>query len=168
MGSTSLSTAQQARANGRRMKEIRSNAGLSQSQLGLRIGKSISNVSDLENGLRDPAGLRLDTAHDMAIALGMSMEDMAIAMLDVAPWKSDAGAACQSIAERRKQLGMKQPDLGAACGTNAVVVSRWERGRVNPLGITLRRAIAMAKALRVPLDDLYAMLSPKEVNNGNN
>ena len=61
------------RAQGDRLSALRKDTGLSQSQLGARVGWAAHDVSNLEAGVRSVATLRLDTAVRFADAVGMDL-----------------------------------------------------------------------------------------------
>jgi len=55
------------------------------------------------------------------------------------------------LAERRRELGLTQQQIGEALGVDQAAVARWESGEFRPRGKNL---IALADLLRCSVDDL--------------
>lgn len=58
---------------GRRLRDLRARAGLTQPELGERASMAAAEVSRIENGRRTPT---LETAERLAHALGVSLEEL--------------------------------------------------------------------------------------------
>ncbi|MEV0273602.1 helix-turn-helix domain-containing protein [Hamadaea sp. NPDC050747] len=62
----------------------------------------------------------------------------------------------RALAERRKTMGFSQEELAAALGVDRTTVIRWESGETEPQPWHRPR---LAKALRLPVEDLAGLLS---------
>lgn len=138
------------RAQGDRLSALRKDTGLSQSQLGARVGWTAHDVSNLEAGVRSVATLRLDTAVRFADALGMGIGEFSRCVLDVKPWPTDSVRALRSLRERRVELGLSLVEVARSVGVSPSAVHGWEV-RSGLGGAELRRVVALARVLRVGL-----------------
>src|SRR5215212_3675886 len=80
------------------------------------------------------------------------------------PKSSEALAFGRMLKELRKRRGLSQKELAAAVGVHYLQISKYETGSYFP---TVGKVIAIAKSLRVGIDQLFGEVVPDEghVNN---
>lgn len=66
----------------------------------------------------------------------------------------------QGIADRRKQLGLSQEELGRRIGVTRQAVSRWESGTALP---SVDNMVELSRALEISVDELL-QLAPQEID----
>jgi len=76
---------------------------------------------------------------------------------------SDINVIGQRIADRRKELELKQSDLGQRVGTTQDVVSRWERGVVTP---HISMLVPLAEALQTTPNWLVGYIGDDQAGAG--
>lgn len=59
-----------------RLKFYRTKAGMTQEQLALSADVRLTTIQKIERGVTDIAGIRLETAFRLAVALGISVENL--------------------------------------------------------------------------------------------
>lgn len=142
------------RLHGHNLKRIRIHAGLSQSQLADRIGWTIANISNLETGIRDAAAIRVETAEQVAAALGVDVGEYAHRITGTTTWPTIPAADGASLTARRKELGLTRKQAAKLSGIGVNTLYQWEHGAVDVRTVELRRIVALAQTLRLSLPDL--------------
>lgn len=151
--------------HGRNLQCMRNHAGLSQSQLAERIGWTIANISNLETGIRDAAAIRVETAEQVAAALGIDIDEYARRIIDTSsctsPWPTIPTVDGTSLTARRKELGLTRKQAAELSGIGVNTLYQWEHGIVDVRTVELRRIIALARTLRLTLPDLLRAARPE-------
>ena len=110
----------------RTMRQIR---GLTQKELGERLGISPVGIAQWENGLRTP---KIETLKKIAEALDSSVDVFLPAMGIV----ESLGNRIRTV---RKRQGMSAAELGEKLGMSGSLVGRYERDEENPKPSTIQR-----------------------------
>ena len=135
-----------AAERGRKLKQMREAVGLSQSQLGVKVGWNVVEVSMREMGVRDAAGVRYPTARLLAEALGLSVDRFACELLDLGSWSTENSG--KTFGEARRAVGLTQRELAEVCDSAWRTVWRWESGESPLSNAELWRVALVSKALR--------------------
>jgi transcriptional regulator with XRE-family HTH domain len=84
------------RSFGRKIQALREARGLTQEQLGDRIGRSVDTISNIERGVNST---RIETAHQLASELGVRLQDLFEFDEDVTPAERGHRQAINALAE---------------------------------------------------------------------
>lgn len=147
--------------HGFKLKRLRIQAGLSQGDLAERIGWTITNVSNLETGIRDAAAVRVGTAEQVAAALGLDVGEYARRITGTPPWPIVPATAGDSLIARRKKLGLTRKRAAELSGIGVNTLYQWEHGIVDTGTVELRRIMALARTLQLTLPDLLRIARPE-------
>ena len=136
---------------GKRLKELRQTAKITQSGLAEKLNLHPQTVSKWERGLSEPDIAQLG---DLAAALGITLEKL---LGKEEPEQSytrnfQAEAFGRMLSELRAGRGESQEELAAAMSSSPDAVSRWERGITCP---DLERLSALADHFELPASKLY-------------
>ena len=136
---------------GRRLKELRQTAKITQSGLAEKLNLHPQTVSKWERGLSEPDISQLG---DLAEALGITLEKL---LGKEEPEQSYIGnfraeAFGRMLSELRAGRGESQEELAAAMSASPDAISRWERGITCP---DLERLSALADHFEIPASKLY-------------
>ena len=136
---------------GRRLKELRQTAKITQSGLAEKLNLHPQTVSKWERGLSEPDISQLG---DLAAALGITLEKL---LGKEEPEQSYIGnfraeAFGRMLSELRAGRGESQEELAAAMSASPDAISRWERGITCP---DLERLSALADHFEIPASKLY-------------
>ena len=136
---------------GRRLKELRQTAKITQSGLAEKLNLHPQTVSKWERGLSEPDISQLG---DLASALGITLEKL---LGKEEPEQSYIGnfraeAFGRMLSELRAGRGESQEELAAAMSASPDAISRWERGITCP---DLERLSALADHFEIPASKLY-------------
>lgn len=136
---------------GKRLKELRQTAKITQSGLAEKLNLHPQTVSKWERGLSEPDIAQLG---DLAAALGITLERL---LGKAEAEKSYIGnfqaeAFGKMLSELRAGRGESQGDLAAAAVASPDAVSRWERGITCP---DIERLSALADHFDIPVSKLY-------------
>ena len=136
---------------GRRLKELRQTAKITQSDLADKLNLHPQTVSKWERGLSEPDIAQLG---ELAAALGISLEKLLgreeTEISYVGTFRAEAFG--KMLSELRAGRGESQEALAAAALTSPDAVSRWERGITCP---DIERLSALAEHFEVPVSKLY-------------
>lgn len=136
---------------GRRLKELRQTAKITQSDLADKLNLHPQTVSKWERGLSEPDIAQLG---ELAAALGISLEKLLgreeAEISYVGTFRAEAFG--KMLSELRAGRGESQEALAAAAFTSPDAVSRWERGITCP---DIERLSALAEHFEVPVSKLY-------------
>ncbi len=136
---------------GRRLKELRQTAKITQSDLADKLNLHPQTVSKWERGLSEPDIAQLG---ELAAALGISLEKLLgreeAEISYVGTFRAEAFG--KMLSELRAGRGESQEALAAAALTSPDAVSRWERGITCP---DIERLSALAEHFEVPVSKLY-------------
>lgn len=136
---------------GRRLKELRQTAKITQSDLADKLNLHPQTVSKWERGLSEPDIAQLG---ELAAALGISLEKLLgreeTEISYVGTFRAEAFG--KMLSELRSGRGESQEALAAAALTSPDAVSRWERGITCP---DIERLSALAEHFEVPVSKLY-------------
>lgn len=136
---------------GRRLKELRQTAKITQSDLADKLNLHPQTVSKWERGLSEPDIAQLG---ELAAALGISLEKLLgreeTEISYVGTFRAEAFG--KMLSELRAGRGESQEALAAAALTSPDAVSRWERGITCP---DIERLTALAEHFEVPVSKLY-------------
>lgn len=136
---------------GRRLKELRQTAKITQSDLADKLNLHPQTVSKWERGLSEPDIAQLG---ELAAALGISLEKLLgreeTEISYVGIFRAEAFG--KMLSELRAGRGESQEALAAAALTSPDAVSRWERGITCP---DIERLSALAEHFEVPVSKLY-------------
>lgn len=136
---------------GRRLKELRQTAKITQSDLADKLNLHPQTVSKWERGLSEPDIAQLG---ELAAALGISLEKLLgreeTEISYVGTFRAEAFG--KMLSELRAGRGESQEALAAAAFTSPDAVSRWERGITCP---DIERLTALAEHFEVPVSKLY-------------
>lgn len=136
---------------GRRLKELRQTAKITQSDLADKLNLHPQTVSKWERGLTEPDIAQLG---ELAAALGISLEKLLgreeAEISYVGTFRAEAFG--KMLSELRAGRGESQEALAAAALTSPDAVSRWERGITCP---DIERLSALAEHFEVPVSKLY-------------
>ena len=136
---------------GRRLKELRQTAKITQSDLADKLNLHPQTVSKWERGLSEPDIAQLG---ELAAALGISLEKLLgreeAEISYVGTFRAEAFG--KMLSELRAGRGESQEALAAAALTSPDAVSRWERGITCP---DIERLSALAEHFKVPVSKLY-------------
>jgi transcriptional regulator with XRE-family HTH domain len=127
--------------NGRRLREARRAAGLTQLQLSQRLGVHETHVTNWERGERVP---RVDRLGELARVLRVKPADLT----DL------AGDGRASLRMLRVAAGLLQERVAARAGLTRTKYAALERGEV--AGLSDRDCAALARVLRVSRDEVRA------------
>lgn len=136
-------------AFGHRLRVWRMTAGLTQTQLAVRVGMLPPVISLIESGQREPVWSLVLTLAD---ALGVSTEDFREkpgATVLPQPQKTPATFA-EMLTAKRVAAGLSQSEVARRAGVTPTAISRYERGRHKPTPAVVRR---LAAALGCSADD---------------
>lgn len=144
---------------GRRLKELRQTAKITQSGLAEKLNLHPQTVSKWERGLSEPDISQLG---DLAAALGITLEKL---LGKEEPEQSYIGnfraeAFGRMLSELRAGRGESQEELAAAMSASPDAISRWERGITCP---DLERLSALADHFEIPASKLYCGYSESPV-----
>ena len=128
---------------GQRIQQARKKAGLSQKQLGEKLGLSASMIGQWENDLRNP---KFDTLRRIAAALNTPIHNL------IPNERGDYVTIGEKIRQVRIGLGMTQEQLAEKCGVATTTIRQYESGRREPREGQIRR---IAKALSIPEDSFF-------------
>ena len=136
---------------GKRLKELRQSAKITQSGLAEKLNLHPQTVSKWERGLSEPDIAQLG---DLAAALGITIERL---LGKENPEQSYIGnfqaeAFGEMLSELRVNRGESQEELAAAMSASPDAISRWERGITCP---DLERLSALADHFDIPASKLY-------------
>ena len=136
---------------GKRLKELRQTAKITQSDLADKLNLHPQTVSKWERGLSEPDIAQLG---ELAAALGISLEKLLgreeAEISYVGTFRAEAFG--KMLSELRAGRGESQEALAAAALTSPDAVSRWERGITCP---DIERLSALAEHFEVPVSKLY-------------
>ena len=136
---------------GKRLKELRQTAKITQSDLADKLNLHPQTVSKWERGLSEPDIAQLG---ELAAALGISLEKLLgreeTEISYVGTFRAEAFG--KMLSELRAGRGESQEALAAAALTSPDAVSRWERGITCP---DIERLTALAEHFEVPVSKLY-------------
>ena len=136
---------------GKRLKELRQTAKITQSDLADKLNLHPQTVSKWERGLSEPDIAQLG---ELAAALGISLEKLLgreeTEISYVGTFRAEAFG--KMLSELRAGRGESQEALAAAALTSPDAVSRWERGITCP---DIERLSALAEHFEVPVSKLY-------------
>lgn len=136
---------------GKRIKELRTNKGLTQSEFSERLGIHLQTVSKWERGISEPD---ISALGDISAALGVSLEKL-LGTGDgdvVYSGSFDAVALGKKIARLRRRRDESQSALAVALDVSTDTVSKWERGVVCP---SIDGLALLAEHFSTPLSELY-------------
>lgn len=122
---------------GRRLREARTQAGLSQAEVATRLGIRQSYVSRVERGAQNISVLA-------CVRFAQAMGYIFLTEFAPKPRDHDGIAFGRRLREAREQAGLSQADVAARLGITQSYVSRVERGDQN---ITLSACEAFARAV---------------------
>lgn len=134
-----------------RLKELRKQAGLTQSEFAEKTGTHYQTVSKWERGVLIPDLSMLDV---FAKTLHISIETLlAIENNDsILGNNFDCKKMGETIAKLRKREGISQADLGKKTNVTSDTVSKWERGVICP---DMEKLIAIASYFEVSPSRIY-------------
>ena len=136
---------------GKRLKELRQTAKITQSDLADKLNLHPQTVSKWERGLSESDIAQLG---ELAAALGISLEKLLgreeAEISYVGTFRAEAFG--KMLSELRAGRGESQEALAAAALTSPDAVSRWERGITCP---DIERLSALAEHFEVPVSKLY-------------
>jgi transcriptional regulator with XRE-family HTH domain len=101
-------------------------AGLTMTQLAIKIGVAPSTISRWENGVRTPAP---EIWLHLAAALGLDPAQRDVVLATNPPRRSD-GVHLPGLGELRRDRGLTQGAFRTALGIGATAAIEWEHGRV--------------------------------------
>jgi transcriptional regulator with XRE-family HTH domain len=127
--------------DGRRLRDARRAARLTQRQLGERLGVGETGVANWETGQRVP---RTDRLGELARILGVRPAD----------FTSVEGERAASLLRLRVSAGLLQEQVAAQAGLTRTKYSALERGEIASLSD--RDAVALAGAMHVHADEVRA------------
>lgn len=144
---------------GKRLKELRQTAKITQSGLAEKLNLHPQTVSKWERGLSEPDIAQLG---DLATALGITLERL---LGQEEPEQSYTGnflteAFGKMLSELRIGRGESQEELATVMAVSPDAVSRWERGVTCP---DIERLSALAEHFSVPVSKLYCGYSESPV-----
>ncbi len=140
-------------ARGRRLKTMRTDAGLSQNQLAAAM-ETRYNTSRYETGARDAGNMTLRMACKLADALGMDVDMFAQTLLNVPAWPTLPARRYETLKRRLRRLDHTQAWLAEQTGLAPIQVSRYATGATYLTQLSLERATRIAQALQADLADL--------------
>ena len=136
---------------GKRLKELRQTAKITQSGLAEKLNLHPQTVSKWERGLSEPDIAQLG---DLAAALGITLERL-LGKEEVErsyTGNFQAEAFGKMLSELRAGRGESQEELAAVMSASPDAISRWERGISCP---DLERLSALADHFEIPASKLY-------------
>ena len=136
---------------GKRMKELRKNSGLTQSELAEKLNLHPQTVSKWERGLSQPDISQLG---ELAAVLGVTLEKICgqEETGETFSGNFDAQRFGKLISKQRALRGESQEQLAEAMLTSTDTVSRWERGVTCP---DMERLTALAGHFNMPVSRMY-------------
>jgi transcriptional regulator with XRE-family HTH domain len=144
------------KGRGLAMRELRLRLGLSQVEMGERVGVGQMGISRLERGIRLPSTQVVVRYRDLA----RTSEPVSSRKSRQREWlaeekklRTKEGA---SLRELRLRLGLNQTEMGARVGVSQVKVSRFERGLSRPAP----QVVARYEDLASSLDETYGRKPP--------
>ena len=118
---------------GERIKEARQAKGLTQAELGARLGLPYQSIGQWERDLRRP---KLETLQRLAEELDVSWEELADAP---ARRRESHMTIGERIRMARLEKGLTQRELGEKSGIAEPTIRKYELGKLNPKLETLKR-----------------------------
>lgn len=136
---------------GKRIKELRTKKGLTQSEFAERLGIHLQTVSKWERGISEPD---ISALGGISVVLGVSLERLTETGDGDSVYSDgfDAAALGKKIARLRRRRDESQSALASAAGVSTDTVSKWERGVVCP---SISGLAFLAERYSVPLSELY-------------
>ncbi len=107
---------------GERIRETRKSRGLTQRELGERLGLSYQSIAQWENDLRKP---KFETIQKIADALGVSVSYLS-------GIENDTSLTSYLIKDARERAGMTTEDLAQKSGIPVSLLEDYERGAKKP------------------------------------
>lgn len=107
---------------GERIRETRKSRGLTQRELGERLGLSYQSIAQWENDLRKP---KFETIQKIADALGVSVSYLS-------GIENDTSLISYLIKDARERAGMTMEDLAQKSGIPVSLLEDYERGSKKP------------------------------------
>lgn len=147
---------------GKRLKELRQAAKITQSELSERLNIHPQTVSKWERGLSEPDIAQLG---DLAASLGITLEKLLGQEEADQTYAGNfqAEAFGKMLSSLRAARGESQEELAASMSSSADAVSRWERGVTCP---DIERLSALAAHFAVPVSKLYCGFSETQPPRG--
>lgn len=157
-----LDRQQASAAFGQRLRELRTQHGLTQEDVGRRTGLHATAIGRLERGKREPRLMSiLNLARGLKVAPGRAAEHatgrrgLARRRRGVMAGRSELIAFGQAVRQVRELRGVSVDALASAAGIPSTDIEAIERGHGNPRATTLH---ALVGALGVTFADLDTML----------
>lgn len=138
-----------------RLKELREKFGLSQIELGNRLGVTQQSVFAWEHGKTSP---QIQTAITLAQMYGVSL-DYLLGLSDDPKIEKERGAAMNRYKEARRRAGLSQKAAAISLGVRPPSMSDWESGKTKP---THEHLVAMATIYGTTIDYLLGSGNAKE------
>jgi transcriptional regulator with XRE-family HTH domain len=127
-------------AVGARLRRLRQERGLSQSELARRTGAARTYVVAVEQGHHEPS---LELLRRFAVALGQPLPEVVRALAGE-PFSNPAASLAERVRVRRERLSLNAAQLAARAATTRATISQIEAGvNANP-GLALLGRLARA------------------------
>ena len=117
---------------GRRIGKVRTHLGLTQAELGTRIGYSGSHISKLERGEAQPSEELILSLCAATSARPQWLKNGDGPMFDTEVPAVDYASAGERVRKARKKKGLTQQELANSIGSSANMVNKAELGKVQP------------------------------------
>ena len=142
---------------GSRLRTLRKEAGITQTELAEKLNVHLQTVSKWERGLSEPD---FSLFGELADILGVSLEKLVGAEEGETVFSGtfDAAAFGKNLAKLRKDKGESQEQLAELLSATASAVSKWERGIVCPDRAQL---LLLAEHAGQPVSRLYYGIGEK-------